>query len=87
MIRFEKQKSSEHRFVLVCDTVCEGYITDTNEDGDIVLYTIEEAEAEIQELKEAFEDDDHFILPAEEYLHNRKTFYPIGIEGEIPEKQ
>ncbi len=85
MIRFQKQESPEHKFVVASDTICEGWICCKDENGDIVLFTREEAEEDIQELKEAFGDDDSFIVPMEEYIHHRRVFWPTGVVGEIPE--
>ena len=84
MIKFEKQTSPDHKFVVAYDTICSGYETTHNADGDIVLYTDDEAKKEVADIEEILGDDSYFVLHMDDYIHNKKTYYPIGIVGETP---
>jgi len=84
---FEKQKTPDHCWVIAFDTICDGWQTGNDEDGNIPLYTKEEADAEIKDLLECFEDDDSFIVHMDEYLDGRKCFYPEGVFGDVPARQ
>jgi len=77
-------------FVIVLDTICEGWICQQDENGEPITYeTREAAEAELQadfksrneiRLSDGEEPDDEpeeFVIPIYEYVPNRKAiWYP-----------
>ncbi len=85
--RYQTQESPLHVWVLTQDTVFDGWVADKNENDEIVLYTEEEADLQIADMLEVMDDDGYFKVHMDEYLENRKFFYPTGICGIIPEKQ
>jgi hypothetical protein len=95
MIKYQKQESSLHKWVVATDTICDGWIADKDENDDICLYTEDEARLEIQEMKDDFDDDSYFMTHMDVYIENKKTIMhhrsekgEIGhIEGHYPQKQ
>ena len=81
-------------FVIVVDTICEGWQSAVDENGNPVLYATEaEAEAEIKsdfeelqrnrilEGEEPDEEPEDFVIPLEEYIKGRKfIWHPSGSE-------
>ena len=86
-------------YVIVVDTICEGWQSAVDEDGKPVVYATEE-EAE-REIKDDFEDlqrnrmeagqevedePEEFVVPLKDYIKGRKFIWtPSGcyIEGEV----
>jgi len=73
-IYFAEQETPNHKFVLVQDTICEGEIATTDENGHIELYTKEGIE---QELKELLEHENNVIK--EEAENDGDTYEPIEL--------
>ena len=74
----------EGRFILAFDTICDGWDCVKGSNDDPFLYESEqEAQEEIDDMVKEFGDDpdEYFIIPAPEYIHNRKLVY--GSEGFI----
>lgn len=81
-------------FVIVFDTICEGWQSAVDENNNPVLYATEaEAEAEIKsdfeelqrnrilEGEEPDEEPEDFVIPLEEYIKGRKfIWHPSGSE-------
>lgn len=90
MIKFEKQQTPEHKYVVATNTICDGNVADKNEAGDVILYTAEEAMEEVQEMKDLCGDDSYFIEHMDIYVENRKVIYGNNggvITGDSPIKQ
>lgn len=98
MIKYQKQASPDHVWVVAFDTICEGWnCCMTEEDGEdvISLYTEEKADEEIDEMVEFMNDHSYFKVHRDVYIHNRKCIITFDnencqtgyIEGYNPEKQ
>ena len=86
-------------YVIVVDTICEGWQSAVDEDGKPWVYATEaEAEREIKidfedlqrnrilDGEEPDEEPDEFVVPLEDYIKGRKLIWtPSGchIEGEV----
>ena len=104
MIKFQKQQSPEHVWVVAWDTLCDGTDCYKDEDGNIALFNRQEAveelaysrQLEIEAMREYYGDRpfdeesveiEDFMIHMDEYVHNRRVFFPGGITGVEPLKQ
>jgi len=68
-------------YVIVVDTICDGWqALEKDENGNLILYaTEEEANKEIMDNNavrdEPDEEPEEFVIPYEDYIEGRKTIY------------
>ena len=80
--------SDPEKFIIAFDTACDGWQCVKDEDGKPCLFDTEaEAQAEIDDTLEARneayraegseeeEESEEFVVPASEYVENRKAFF------------
>ena len=85
-VKFEQQETPDHVWVVAFDTICTGWDAwKSGGDGEIALYTSEEADEELKEEG----NEDCFKVHMNDYVHGRKTIFTSEgghIEGTKPEK-
>ena len=79
MTKFEKPQSPDHKFVVAFINLFDEQDAWRNKDGDIGLFTEEEANRLLADEKEAMPEVPDYILPMEEFTLGRKP----GIKPEI----
>ena len=65
----------DDKYVIFTDTICEGFVADKDENGNILLYTKEEAENELKDIQKTFEDSTYEMMLYSKYIENYKTIY------------
>lgn len=76
--KYERTDNPDKVWVVAFDTICEGWnCVMTEQDGEdvICLHTEEEANADIEEMIEEFQDHSYFKVHKDVYLHNRKVIF------------
>lgn len=86
MIYFQKPETPDHQWVIYENHDLHGYVADKDDDGDIVLYTREDAEEEIY----FFKDLGLSMVNKNHYQENYKVFQNgdhTRTEGKTPKER